>query len=101
MMVAVRGSFCIASSCRISHLGIKPVNGGSPPKESRARAAVTVIMGVLDQTVASVLIFVVDMSLNVRKVADVIIMYVARARIVSCGLSCTITIIQPRWAMDE
>ena len=73
-MVAVRGSPCVANSCKINHFGIKPVSGGRPPRDSRARAAVVVIMGALDQLIASVLIFVVFINLNVRKVADVIIM---------------------------
>lgn len=89
------------SSCKISHFGMKPVRGGRPPKDNRARAAVAVRIGALAQLVASVLIFVAFINLNVRKVVIVIIMYRPSVRIVNCGLSCTITVIQPRWAIDE
>ncbi len=60
------------SSCRISHFGINPVSGGSPPRERRERAAVAVRMGTFDQLVASILIFVAEVILNVRKIAVVI-----------------------------
>lgn len=100
-MVAVKGRFWMASSCKISHFGINPVRGGRPPRDSRARAAVVVMIGALGQVIASVLIFVVASSLNVRNVAEVIVMYRSRVRMVSWGLNWTIIIIQPRWAMDE
>lgn len=61
----------MASSCKINHFGMKPVSGGSPPRDSRARAAMAVIVGTLAQLIARVLIFVVAISLNVRNVADV------------------------------
>lgn len=80
---------------------MKPVKGGSPPSDSRARAAVAVRTGALAQLVANVLIFVALISLNVRKVAIVMTIYRHNVRIVSCGLSCTITVIHPRWAIDE
>lgn len=73
MIVAINGSSCVVNSCKISHLGMKPVRGGRPPKDSNARVAIIIMVGVLDQLVASVLIFVVCINLNVRNVADVII----------------------------
>lgn len=73
----------MASSCRISHFGMNPDSGGRPPRERRARAAVVAIMGVFDQLVDSVLIFVVCISLNVMNIADVMIMYIISARMVS------------------
>lgn len=91
----------MVSSCRINHFGINPVSGGSPPNESKARVAVAVRMGVLAQLVANVLIFVALINLNVRKVAIVIMIYRHNVRMVSCGFSCTIMIIHPRWAIDE
>lgn len=62
---------CIVSSCRISHFGIKPVSGGRPPRERSIRVVVEAIRGAFDQVCASVLIFVVARSLNVRKAVDV------------------------------
>lgn len=100
-MVAVAGNSCIVSSCKMSHFGINPVSGGRPPRDSRAKVAVAVRRGDLDQLMASVLIFVVDVNLNVKKVVAVIIMYMVRARMVSCGFSWAIIIIHPRWAMEE
>lgn len=91
----------MVNSCKINHFGMKPVRGGRPPSDRRVRVVMVMMAGVLVQFMVSVLIFVECISLNVRNVADVIIIYVRRARMVSCGLNCTITIIHPRWAMDE
>lgn len=97
----MRGSSCRVSSCRINHFGINPDRGGSPPSDSSVRAAIAVMVGDLVQPIARVLIFVVFINLNVRKVADVIMMYIINTRVVSCGLYCVIAIIQPRCAIDE
>lgn len=70
--MAVSGRAWAVSSCRISHLGMKPVRGGRPPKDSSARVVVIVMIGALVQLIARVLIFVVAITLNVRKAADVI-----------------------------
>lgn len=72
-MVAMRGSCCFVNSCKISHFGIKPVNGGRPPRDSKVSIVVTVITGAFDQVRASVLIFVVIRYLNVMKAVPVII----------------------------
>lgn len=53
---------------------MKPVSGGRPPRDNRARAAMAVVVGALVQLIARVLIFVVAINLNVKNVADVIIM---------------------------
>lgn len=100
-MVAVMGISCFVSSCKINHFGINPVRGGRPPNDNNTRAAVVTIVGVLDQDRARVLIFVVEVNLNVRKAAVVMITYVPRVRAVSCGENCRIMIIQPRCAMEE
>lgn len=80
---------------------MKPVRGGRPPSDRSIRAEVAVMIGALDQERASVLIFVVIIVLNVRKAADVMMIYVDRVRAVSCGEYCKITIIQPRCAIEE
>lgn len=72
-MVAVVGRPCVASSCRISHLGMKPVSGGSPPRDRSVRAVVAVRRGVFDHVSVRALIFVAEISFNARNVADVII----------------------------
>lgn len=95
------GKFCVVSSCKISHFGINPVSGGSPPRDSSVRAVVAVMIGVFGQFIASVLIFVAPISLNVRKVAEVMMIYIISVRIVNSGLNCVMVIIHPRCAMDE
>lgn len=89
------------SSCRISHLGIKPVSGGSPPKDRRIRGASEVRMGVLAQDVASAFTLVDLFNLKTRNIEKVIMKYVKRARSVREGENCNTKIIQPRCATDE
>lgn len=93
--MAVIGRFCFASSCRINHFGMNPVSGGKPPNDSSTRAVVVVRVGFFDQIIVRVLIFVVDDVFRVRNAADVMKMYVPRARRVSCGAYWRIIIIQP------
>lgn len=95
MIVAVRGRSCLANSCRISHFGINPVKGGNPPRESKTKAVVATTIGFFDQAIVKALIFVADDSFSVRNAADVIKIYVPKARSVSWGAYCRITIIHP------
>lgn len=99
--MAVQGSSCLVSSCRISHFGIKPVRGGRPPRERRIRGAKHVNAGDLVHEMARVLMLVDLLSLNTRKVEDVIMRYVRRAKSVRVGENCRTRIIQPRCAMEE
>ena len=101
IIVAVSGSCCFAISCRINHLGINPVNGGSPPSDRRVRAMVDASIGAFDHIVVMVIIFVVDVIFNDRNAADVINKYMVRVSSVRCGAYCEITIIHPMWAIDE
>lgn len=94
-MVAVRGSPCLASSCRMSHLGMNPVRGGSPPRDNKTKAVVVTIIGLFDQAIVRVLILVADESFSVRNAADVMKIYVPRARRVSWGAYCKTITIQP------
>ena len=66
------GRSCLVSSWIMSHFGIKPVNGGSPPSESKTKGVRAVSIGALDQEVARALRFVALFSLNVRNVEKVI-----------------------------
>jgi len=52
---------------------MKPVSGGSPPKDRRTRGVRAVSAGALDQEVARALMFVVLLSLNTRKIEKVMI----------------------------
>lgn len=70
-MVAVRASPCLVSSWRISHLGINPESGGSPPRERRIRGVMAVRAGVLAQEVAKELTFVDLFILNTMNVEKV------------------------------
>jgi len=92
---------CLDSSCRMSHLGIKPVSGGRPPNERRTRGARAVRAGAFVQEVASALIFVALLNLNTRKVEKVMTRYVRRVSRVSEGEYCRTRIIHPRWAIEE
>lgn len=95
-MVAVRGRSCLVSSWRISHFGMKPVSGGSPPSERRIRGVTAEITGVFAHEEASMLMLVALFNLKVRKIENVMIMYVIRAISVRGGENWIIRIIQPR-----
>jgi len=73
-MVAVRGRSCLASSCRMSHFGAKPVRGGRPPSERRIRGARPARAGALAHAVARVLMLVEFELLNVRNAEEVMMM---------------------------
>lgn len=99
--MAISGRLWVANSCIINHFGINPVSGGRPPSDSNTRAVVIVRVGFLDHTIASVLIFVADEAFRARKAADVIKIYIIKARRVSWGAYCKIIIIQPMCAIEE
>jgi len=100
-MVAKGARSCLDSSCKISHFGAKPESGGRPPRDNRRRGVRAVSTGVFDQEVVRELMVVALLSLNTRKVENVIIIYMRRAMKLSWGENCIISIIQPRWAIDE
>lgn len=54
------------SSCRISHFGIKPVRGGSPPRDRSVRRMAVVMGADLFHRFVSDLIFVTDAKLSMR-----------------------------------
>ena len=91
----------MVSSWRISHLGMKPVSGGRPPRESRIRGARAVRAGAFAQEAASMLIVAELLSLKIRKAEVVITRYVRRARRVRDRENCKMSVIQPRWATEE
>lgn len=70
--MAITGRSCLVISWRISHLGMNPVRGGSPPKERRVRGAIAVRAGALVHEMASWLIVVALFALKIRKVGIVI-----------------------------
>lgn len=80
---------------------MKPVNGGSPPRDSRTRGARVVIIGAFAHEVASALMLVDLFSLKTRNVEDVMIKYVIRVRNESEGENCMTSNIHPRWAIEE
>lgn len=85
----------------MSHLGIKPVNGGSPPRDKRMRGVIAVNAGAFTQARDSALMFVELYSLNRMNAENVIIRYRIRVRSVSVGEYCNTTTIHPRWAIEE
>lgn len=80
---------------------MKPVRGGRPPRERSIRGIIEVSAGALVHERVSELMFVELLSLNVRKVAAVMIKYVIKARNVREGANWRTRIIHPRWAMEE
>jgi len=71
-MVARGARPCFVSSCKINHFGKKPVRGGSPPREKSRRGESAVRAGALAHELASILILVVLVNLNVKK-AEIVI----------------------------
>lgn len=94
--MATNGRSCFVISCRISHFGMKPVNGGRPPKDNKTSGVRAVSAGAFVQEVARVLMFVDSFNLKIRKIEKVMVMYVRRARRVSEGENWITKIIQPR-----
>lgn len=91
----------LESSCRISHLGMNPVRGGRPPRESKVKQASALRAGALVQAEARVMVLVEFTLLRVRKVAVVMMIYVTRASKVIWGAIWVTKTIQPRCATDE
>lgn len=73
MTVAGIIKFCLVSSCKISHFGIKPDRGGRPPRERRVMRAIMESKGDFDEDEEIELILVELSVLNRRKVVEVII----------------------------
>lgn len=66
--------FCLVISWRISHLGMNPVRGGSPPNERRVSIVMMVSNGDLVDEIAIELIFVVLFVLKRRNRDEVMMM---------------------------
>lgn len=62
------------SSCKISHLGIKPERGGRPPRDSSTRAVNAARVGDLVHEVARVLMVRELLVFSVRNAEDVMMM---------------------------
>ena len=69
--MAVRVKFFLVSSCRISHFGMNPVKGGSPPSDSRTKGVAVVRIGALAHDVVRALIVVVLFRVKMRKEVEV------------------------------
>jgi len=76
---------CFVSSWRISHLGIKPVRGGNPPRERRVIIIIIDSRGALVVDEEIELIFIELKILNKKKVVSVIIIYSIRLSRVRFG----------------
>lgn len=72
MVVAMVVISCLVSSWMMSHLGRKPVSGGSPARESRVSIRVAFSMGVFVHEVIIVDSFRVLVVLSVRNTVMVI-----------------------------
>lgn len=83
--MAVIPRSCFVSSCRISHFGMKPVSGGSPPRDRRIRGIRVEMMGALAHEIVRVPIVVVLFIMKTRNVEDVIIMYRVRVMTAKAG----------------
>lgn len=65
--MAVSGSPCLVSSCKISHFGMNPVSGGKPASDNIVTRFTVVMTGAFVQLVARILIFVADIVFSVMK----------------------------------
>lgn len=83
--MAVVGRCCLVSSWRIIHLGMNPVKGGRPPRESSTIGMSAVEIGAFAQEVAKVLMLVALFSFKVKNAAEVIAMYMVSAKSVREG----------------
>lgn len=65
MIVAIMMLLFFVSSCTITHLGRKPVSGGSPPRDRRDVRIIRVIVGLLFHRIdrVSVVVFVLMLSM--------------------------------------
>lgn len=84
-MVAGMARFCLVNSCKISHFGINPESGGSPPRESNIINEIMDRRGDLTMDIAIELILVELSILNSRKAVMVIIIYNVRLSWVKLG----------------
>lgn len=66
---------CLVSSWMISHLGRKPVSGGSPARESRANMRVVLSVGVFVHAVITIDKFRALVVFRVRNTVAVIRVY--------------------------
>lgn len=94
--VAVGARSCLVSSCKMNHLGMKPVRGGRPPRDKKIRGARAIRAGAFVQEAARVLMVVVLLSLKTRNVEKVMAMYVSSVSSVREGAICSTRIIQPK-----
>ena len=98
--VARGAMFCASSSSRVSHFGMKPDRGGSPPSDSRVIIVRGARIGDGADVVRSWVVLVEE------KIRDSIIgveirMYIVRLRRASLLDLVMMVAIHPRWAMEE
>lgn len=93
--VAAGARFCLESSCRINHLGIKPVIGGRPARDRSTRGVRATSAGAFAQEMASILMLVALVSLRVRNVAVAAAMYTKTVSVVREGANWRTRTIQP------
>ena len=75
------------SSWRMSILGVNPVSGGRPPRDSIIRGVRAVRAGIFVREFERVWMLVALVVLKVRKAEVVIRIYVSSAKIVRAGLN--------------
>jgi len=85
-----------------THLGINPVRGGSPPRDSKRRGIINCINGALDINLfRSILVFDENL-LNRIKIGVIKIEYIMKYSIVVVSLFIEDNlIIHPIWVIDE
>lgn len=93
--------FVAVSLLRISHLGIKPESGGSPPRDSSVVDRIIMVCGELVHMVPRSLIVVEVVAFIKRKIGVVIIIYIIKVRVEMFGAIVRVAMIHPVWAIDE
>lgn len=71
--MAIGARPCFVSSSRMSHLGMKPVRGGRPARDSRTRGTRGARAGTFDQEEVSMLIVVDLLMMKTIKAEKVIV----------------------------
>lgn len=93
--------FCLISSKEIISLGIKPVRGGRPAKESNVSIEIATNIGVFAHKMEMSSNFIACVEVSKRNIAVVIIIYKIKLNSVKEGSNFKTNIIQPRWPIDE
>ena len=93
--------FCASSSSRVSHFGMKPDRGGSPPSDSRVAMIKGASIGDVVHVVVKSWVVLVEEKISDSIMGVEIVMYIMRLRRARLLDFVTIVAIHPKWAIEE